>query len=101
MGQVRKEIPCSELRQFITAVYSMLLASASKAKITELPRPKCHIKKGSQRTPTKDLINQFKAISWTDSVRINFSDFVVMEQKQQSAKNNPIHSLSNLFYTRN
>jgi len=100
-AQVRKEIPCSKVPQFITAVYSMLLVSASKAKITELPRPKWYIKKSSQRTTTQDLINQFKAISWTDSVRINFSDFVAMEQKQQSAKNNPIHSLSNLFYARN
>jgi hypothetical protein len=100
-AQVRKEIPCSKVPQFITAVYSMLLVSASKAKITELPRPKWYSKKKNRRTTTQDLINQFRAINWTDSVKINFTDFVTMENKQRSAKNNPIHSLSSLFYTRN
>ncbi|WP_158860951.1 hypothetical protein [Lunatibacter salilacus] len=49
----------------------------------------------------RNLINQFRAINWTDSVKINFSDFVTMENKQRSTKNNPIHVLSNLFYARN
>jgi hypothetical protein len=100
-AQVRKEIPCSKVPQFITAVYSILLFSASKAKLSELPRPKWYAKKEKQRTTTQDLINQFRAINWTDSVKINFSDFVAMEDKQRSAKNNPIHALSNLFYVRN
>lgn len=100
-AQVRKEKPCSKVPQFIAAVYSMLLISASKAKITELPRPKWYPKKKNQRITTQDLINQFRAINWTNSVKINFSDFVDMEKKQRSAKNNPIHALSNLFYARN
>jgi hypothetical protein len=100
-AQVRKTTPCSKVPQFITAVYSMLLVSASKAKITELPRPKWYKKKNNQRTTTQDLINQFRAIKWTDAVKINFSDFVAMENKQRSTKNNPIHALSSLFYARN
>lgn len=100
-AQVRKEIPCSKVPQFITAVYSMLLFSASKAEIKDLPRPKWYRKKKTQRTTTQDLINQFRAINWTDSVKINFSDFVTMENKQRSTKNNPVHALSNLFYARN
>lgn len=100
-AQVRKEIPCSKVPQFITAVYSMLLFSASKAEIKGLPRPKWYRKKKTQRTTAQDLINQFRAINWTDSVKINFSDFVTMENKQRSTKNNPVHDLSNLFYARN
>lgn len=100
-AQVRKETPCSKVPQFITAVYSMLLLSASKAEITDLPRPKWYTKKKNQRRTTQDLINQFRTINWTDSVKINFSDFVTMENKQRNAKNNPIHVLSNLFYARN
>lgn len=100
-AQVRKEIPCSKVPQFITAVYSMLLVAASKAKITELPRPKWYAKKEKQRTTTQDLINQFRAINWTDSVKINFSDFVEMENKQRSTKNKPVRALSSLFYARN
>lgn len=100
-AQVRKKTPCSKVPQFISAVYSMLLLSASKAEIKELPRPKWYTKKKTQRTTTQDLINQFRAINWTDAVKINFSDFVTMENKQRSTKNNPIHSLSSLFYTRN
>ena len=100
-AQVRKEIPCSKVPQFITAVYSMLLLSASKAEIKDLPRPKWYTKKKNRRTTTQDLINQFRAINWTDSVKINFSDFVTMENKQRSTKNNPVHALSNLFYARN
>nr|WP_235954795.1 transposase [Cyclobacterium salsum] len=100
-AQVRKEIPCSKVPQFITAVNAMLLLSASKAEIKDLPRPKWYTKKKNQRTTTQDLINQFRTINWTDSVQINFSDFVTMENKQRSTKNNPIHALSNLFYTRN
>ena len=57
-AQVRKTTPCSKVPQFITAVYSMLLVSASKAKITELPRPKWYNKKNNQMTTTQDLINQ-------------------------------------------
>ena len=100
-AQVRKEIPCSKVPQFVTAVYSMLLLASSQAKIIDLPRPKWYTKLKTQRTTTQDLLNQFKAIKWTDSIKINFSDFVMMENKQRSAKNNPIHSLSSLFYTRN
>lgn len=100
-AQVRKEVPCSKVPQFITAVYAMLLLSASKAEIKDLPRPKWYTKKKNQRTTTQDLINQFRTINWTDSVKINFSDFVAMENKQRSTKNNPIHTLSNLFYARN
>jgi len=100
-AQVRKTAPCAKVPQFITAVYSMLLLAASKAKITELPRPKWYTKKENQRVTTQDLINQYRTINWADSVKINFSDFVTMEKKQRSAKNNPIHALSNLFYARN
>lgn len=100
-AQVRIEKPCSKVPQFITAVYSMLLLSASIAKITELPRPKWYKKKKNQRLTTQDFINQFRAINWSDSVKINFSDFVNMEQKQRSAKNYPVHTLSSIFYNRN
>lgn len=100
-AQVRKKAPCSKVPQFITAVYAMLLVAASKAKLSELPRPKWYQKKKNQRTTTQDLINEFRTINWTQSVNINFSDFVAMEKKQQTAKNTPIHALSNLFYARN
>ncbi len=100
-AQVRKEAPCTKVPQFVTAVYAMLLVSSSIAKITELPRPKWYPKKKNQRTTTQDLINQFRAINWTDSIKINFSDFVAIENKQRSAKNSPIHSLSNIFCARN
>jgi len=100
-SQVRKETPCSKVPQFITAIYSMLLLSASIAKITELPRPKWYQKKKSQRITTQDYINQYRAINWSESVRINFSDFVKMEEKQRSTKNNPIHAMSSVFYNRN
>lgn len=100
-AQVRNETPCGKVPQFITFVYALLLVASSKAKITELPRPKWYRKKVGKRVTTQDLINQFRAINWTDSIRINFSDFVAIENKHRSAKNNPIHSLSNLFYLRN
>jgi hypothetical protein len=100
-AQVRKETPCSKVPQFVTAIYSMLLLASSIAKIIELPRPKWYPKKKAQRTTTQDLINQFRAINWTDAVNINFSDFVKMENKQRSSKNNPIHYFSNMFYARN
>lgn len=100
-AQVRKEDPCNKVPQFVTIVYSLLQLAASKAKLIDLPRAKWYPKGQNKRSTTQDIINQFRAIGWTDSININFSDFVTMENKQRSAKNNPIHLLSNMFYSRN
>ncbi len=64
----------------------MLLLASSQAKIIDLPRPKWYTKLKTQRTTTQDLLNQFKAIKWTDSIKINFSDFVMMEKNNEVQK---------------
>lgn len=104
-AQVRKEKPVEKVPAFVTAVYAMmLLASNSEKKELAsegLPRPKWYRKKVSRRTTTGDLINRFKASLWAGYANINFSDFVKLENKQQSRSNLSNPTYSSMFYNRN
>lgn len=100
-AQVRTPEACEKVPAFVTAVYSMLLLAAATAKSQVLPRPKWYSSAKSIRTTTGDLLNQFRAISWAQISKINFSDFVKNQKKLQTLKksNNPV--LAAVFHSRN
>lgn len=104
-AQVRKEEPAEKVPAFVTAVYAMLLlASHSEEKELPpeaLPRPKWYRKKASGRTTTGDMLNRFRALLWAGYAKINFSDFVKLENKQQSSHKLSNPTFSSMFYTRN
>ncbi|WP_442780947.1 hypothetical protein, partial [Algoriphagus sp. PAP.12] len=81
--------------------YSMLLIASIMAKKQVLPRPKWYKVTKSIRTTTGDLINQFRAITWANTSKINFSDFVTIQKKLQKLKKSDNPTLSTLFHARN
>lgn len=100
-AQVRNQEACQKVPAFLTAVYSMLLIASIIAKKQELPRPKWYKTAKSIRTTTGDLINQFRAINWANTSKINFSDFVNIQKKLQTLKKSDNPTLSALFHARN
>lgn len=100
-AQVRTQEACSKVPGFLTAVYSMLLIASIMAKKQVLPRPKWYKVTKSIRTTTGDLINQFRAITWANTSKINFSDFVTIQKKLQKLKKSDNPTLSTLFHARN
>jgi len=99
-AQVRKEEPCFKVPAFVTAVYGLFLVAANKATQIELPRSKWYPRKGNQRITTGDLLNILRTMSWAESIKINFSDFVRQEHKQRSARNASTPWLAAFAYTR-
>lgn len=100
-AQVRNQDACQKVPAFLTAVCSMLLVASSIAKKQELPRPKWYKSEKSVRTTTGDLLNQFRAINWAYSSKINFSDFVNIQKKLQTLKKSDNPTLAAIFHTRN
>jgi hypothetical protein len=100
-AQVRTKEACEKVPAFLTAAYSMLLLAAATAKNQVLPRPKWYKSEKSIRNTTGDILNQFRALNWAHSSKINFSDFVNIQKKLQTLKktDNPI--LAALFQARN
>ncbi|WP_332914693.1 hypothetical protein [Algoriphagus boritolerans] len=85
-AQVRTQQACEKVPAFLTAVYSMLLLAAATAKNQVLPRPKWYKSEKSVRTTTGDILNQFRALNWSYTAKINFSDFVKIQKKLQTLK---------------
>lgn len=100
-AQVRTRQACEKVPAFLTAVYSMLLLAAATAKNQILPRPKWYKPEKSVRTTTGDILNQFRAINWAHTSKINFSDFVNIQKKIQTLKKSDNPILSALFHARN
>jgi hypothetical protein len=99
--QVRKEAACEKVPQFITAIYAMILLAGLKTTSSQMPRPKWYSKQKNQRRTTQDLINEFRAQTWADSVKIDYEDFVNIEQQQRSTKKSSKSRFSSFFYARN
>ena len=100
-AQVRDQQACQKVPAFLTAVYSMLIVASTIAKNQELPRPKWYKAAKSIRTTTGDLVNQFRAINWANTSKINFSDFVNFQKKLQTLKKSDNPTLSAVFHARN
>lgn len=100
-AQVRNREACQKVPAFLTAVYSMMLIASAVAKNKALPRPKWYKSGKTHRTTTGDLVNQFRALKWADSSKINFSDFVDIQKKLQTLKKSDNTTLSALFHARN
>ncbi|SEG49526.1 hypothetical protein, partial [Algoriphagus boritolerans] len=100
-AQVRTQQACEKVPAFLTAVYSMLLLAAATAKNQVLPRPKWYKSEKSVRTTTGDILNQFRALNWSYTAKINFSDFVKIQKKLQTLKKSDNPILAALFQARN
>jgi hypothetical protein len=104
-AQVRKEGPVEKVPAFVTAAYSMLLLAYARDKAkggtVELPRAKWYKKKPGGRVTTGDLINRFRATSWSETRNIDFSDFVNLELLSQSRGNTSNKAYASILYSRN
>lgn len=100
-AQVRTQDACNKAPAFVAATYSLLLLASQIAKKQVLPRPKWYKIQKSIRVTTGDILNQFRAINWAQSSKINFSDFVNTQKKLQRLKKSDNTILSAMFHARN
>jgi hypothetical protein len=100
-AQVRNEKSCQNVPAFHTSIYAMILLASIKQNLQELPRPKWYKKNDSVYHTTGDILNQFRAVKWANSMAIDFNDFVKLEQLQQSRKISANPSISAMIYCRN
>ncbi|MCX2473465.1 transposase [Pedobacter sp. MC2016-05] len=103
-AQVRLEGVVEKVPAFISACYGMMLLAAHETDLAEkvsLPGTKWYNNAIRKRTTTGDILNRFRAEKWMESIKINFSDFVNIENKIAKLEKlaNPV--LSSLFYMRN
>ena len=103
-AQIREKSAVEKVPAFISACYAMMLLASHKVDLENpqfLPGPKWYSNFKKKRTTTGDIINRCKVEKWTESIQINYSDFVNIEQKLAKSGKlaNPV--FSSLFYARN
>ncbi len=103
-AQVREKTATEKVPAFIAACYGMMLLAAHRTNITEsrkIPSTKWYKQANKRRISTGDLLNRVRMENWLETVKINLTHFVNMEQKMAKLGkiNNP--TLAALFHNRN
>jgi len=103
-AQVREKNAVQKVPAFISACYGMILLASHITNLTEnkiLPGPKWYKNQQKSRVTTGDILNRLRTERWVQSVNINFSDFVNIEEKlaKLGKMANPV--FSSMFYIRN
>jgi len=68
---------------------------------TALPGPKWYKNIVKPRNTTGDILNRLRTEKWTESIKINFSNFVNIEEKLAKLEKMANLVFSSLFYNRN
>jgi len=103
-AQVREKTAVEKVPAFISACYGLMLIASHKTNLnqnTALPGAKWYKNALKPRVTTGDILNRFRTEKWADSIKINFSDFVNIEEKlaKLGKMANPV--FSSIFYNRN
>lgn len=103
-AQVREKNAVQKVPAFISACYGMILLASHITNLTQnkiLPGPKWYKNQQKSRVTTGDILNRLRTERWVQSVNINFSDFVNIEEKlaKLGKMANPV--FSSMFYIRN
>lgn len=103
-AQVRERDAVQKVPAFISACYAMILLASHITNLNQnisLPGPKWYKNQQKSRTTTGDILNRLRTERWVESMNINFSDFVNIEEKlaKLGKMANPV--FSSMFYIRN
>lgn len=102
--QVRQKIAVEKVPAFISACYGLMLIASHKSYVDQsiaLPEVKWYKNALKPRITTGDILNRLRAENWAQSLNINFSDFVNIEEKlaKLGKMANPV--FSSICYIRN
>ena len=103
-AQVREKIAVEKVPAFISACYGLMLIASHTTNLKQnrhLPGAKWYINALKPRMTTGDILNRFRAERWLESIKINFSDFVNIEEKLAKLGKTANASTSAIFYNRN
>ena len=103
-AQVREKVAVQKVPAFISACYGLMLVASHQSNLKQnitLPGTKWYINALKPRITTGDILNRFRAEKWLESIKINFSDFVNIEEKLAKLGKTENPSISSIFYNRN
>jgi len=103
-AQVREKDAVQKVPAFISACYGMILLASHITNLNQnisLPGPKWYKNQQKSRITTGDILNRLRTERWAESINVNFSDFVNIEEKlaKLGKMANPV--FSSMFYIRN